>query len=73
MATYSQLPKITSVKKHGIGNIKAVLGIIIAIAIILFMLIVSVALRLTSDELRLTEAVITNAFTDIFEVIYSGC
>ena len=73
VATYSQLPKITSVKKHGIGNIKAVLGIIIAIAIILFMLIVSVALRLTSDELRLTEAVITNAFTDIFEVIYSGC
>lgn len=73
VATYSQLPKITSVKKHGIGNIKAILGIIIAIAIILFMLIVSVALRLTSDELRLTEAVITNAFTDIFEVIYSGC
>ena len=46
---------------------------IIAIAIILFMLIVSVALRLTSDELTLTEAVITNAFTDIFEVIYNGC
>lgn len=71
--TYTPIPKISAANKQNIGNIKAVLGIIIAIAIILFMLIVSVALRLTSDEIRFSEAVIMNVVPEFLEVIYNGC
>lgn len=70
---YSQLPKITSVKKHNDGNIKAILGIIIAMAIVLFMLIVSVALRSSSEELTQTQAVVMNIFSYILGVMYNGC
>lgn len=70
---YSQLPKITSAKKHNNGNIKAIMGIIIAIAIVLFMLIVSVVLRASSEELSQTQAVIYNSFSYALGVMYNGC
>lgn len=61
--SYSQLPKISSSKNRNKGNIKAILGIIIAMVIMLTMLVVSIALRLSSDDAQLTEAMIMQIFT----------
>lgn len=71
--SYQQLPKLSQRKKQNKGNIKSLLGIIIAMVILFILLIVSLSLRLTSDEIETAETFAQSVIIYSFGVIFNGC
>lgn len=70
--SYSRLADLTTSKNKNTGNIKAILGIIIAMVAVFVLLIISISLRLSVDDTLLDDN-LTNVYINFIGVIFNGC